>query len=116
MSKPVQLPVQVTSLATKVDGSIKITLETREFSAADSALLFELRGQEAWAVIAPSEVKEVNVPGEKPDPALGTKTPSQRLRAVIYRYWEQQGKGGDFETYYRNTLEKYINQVKDKLE
>lgn len=108
----------VTSLSTKVDGSIKVSLETRELSAADSATLFELRGAEAWAIISESELKDedVKLPTERPDPAVGTKTPSQRLRAVLYRLWEQ-GKGGtDFESFYRVRMEQIIDQLKGKLE
>lgn len=118
MSKPVQLPVLVTSLATKVDGSIAIKLETREMSPADSAVLFELRGSEAWAIISPSQISEedVKLPTEKADPSIGSKTPSQRLRAVLYRLWEQSRGGTDFESYYRIKMEGIIDQLKGKLD
>ncbi|GAC1503485.1 MAG: hypothetical protein NVS1B10_08590 [Candidatus Saccharimonadales bacterium] len=117
MSKPIQLPVLITSLSTKVDGSISIKLETRELNSADSATLFELRGAEAWTIIAQSEIKEedVKLPTERPDPSIGTKTPSQRLRAVLYRVWQQSGGGTDFESYYRISMERVIDQLKDKL-
>ena len=117
MSNPIQLPVLVTSLATRVDGAIKITLETRELSGQDSATLFDLRGTEAWVIIAPSEIKEedVNLPTERADPALGTKTPSQRLRGVLFRLWQQNGGGTDFESFYRIKLESIIDQLKAKL-
>jgi len=118
VSQPVQLPVLVSSLATKVDGSIKISLETRELNPQDSATLFELRGGEAWAIISPSEIKDedVKLPTEKADPAVGTKTPSQRLRAVLYRLWEQNPKGVDFESYYRVQMEQIIEKLKERLE
>lgn len=114
----VKLPVLISSLATKVDGSIKISLETRELGHQDSATLFELRGAEAWAIISPSEIRDedVKLPTEKADPSLGTKTPSQRLRAVLYRLWEQNPKGVDFESFYRIKLESIIEQLKAKLE
>lgn len=114
----VQLPVLITSLATKVDGSVKIILETRELNSDHAAKLFELRGAEAWVLIAPTEFKDedVSLPHERADPAIGRKTPSQRLRAVIYRLWEQRNPGTDFESYYRITLEKVIDQFKGKLE
>lgn len=117
MSNPIQLPVIVTSLATKVDGSISIKLETRELSGQDSAKLFDLRGSEAWAIISPSEIKEedVKLPNERPDPAIGQKTPSQRLRAVLYRLWEQNKSGTDFESFYRIRLEQVIDKFKEKL-
>lgn len=117
MSQPIQVPSLITSLATKVDGSIKINIETRELSGADAAKLFELRGAEAWVLIAPHAFTEedVKLPNERPDPAVGTKTPSQRLRGVLYRLWQQQGGGVDFESFYRIKLETIIDQIKGRL-
>ena len=48
---------------------------------------------------------------------LGAKTPSQRLRAVLYRYWEQDPKGHDsFPLYYEYMMSKLIESVKNKLD
>jgi hypothetical protein len=118
MTKIVQVPVLISSLATKVDGSIKVVLETRELSAQDSATLFELRGAEAWAFISPSEIsaEDVKLPSEKADPSIGQKTPSQRLRNVLYRVWQQRGGTTDFESFYRITLDGIIAKYKEKLE
>ena len=95
-----------------------MAMETRELNGADSAKLFDLRGTEAWVLISPAELKDedVKLPTERPDPAMGTKTPSQRLRAVLFRLWEQQHSGTDFESYYRIRLEGIIDQLKGKLD
>lgn len=118
MANPVYLPVLINTLSTKQDGSIKITMETRELAGVDAARLFDLRGSEAWAIIAPTEIKEedVKLPNERPDPAIGQKTPSQRLRAVLYRLWEQHSAGTDFESFYRVRMEQIIDQIKQKLD
>jgi hypothetical protein len=118
MSNPIQVPVLISSLATKVDGSIKISLETQELNSQDSAKLFDLRGQMAYAIISPNEVdeKDVKLPNERADPAMGTKTQSQRLRAVLYRLWEQSKGGTDFESFYRVRMEQIIDQLKAKLD
>jgi hypothetical protein len=117
VSQPIQLPALIGAIATKVDGSVKITLETREFKPEEAARIFQLRGSEAWVLIAPTAFSEedVKLPTEKADPATGTKTPSQRLRAVLYRLWEQNRSGTDFESFYRLTLERVIEQFKEKL-
>lgn len=114
----VQLPALISGLATLKDGSIKIVLETRELSGEHSAALFDMRNAEAWVIIAPSEINEEDVvlPTERADPSIGKKTPSQRLRAVLYRLWEQNPKGVDFESFYRTTLEKVIDQFKERLD
>ena len=118
MSNPISLPVIINSLATKVDGSIKIVLETREFSPKESSVLFELRGKEAWAILSESELKdsEIHIPDERPDPSIGTKTPSQRLRNVLYRLWEQQSSGTDFESFYRIKMDGIIEKLKERLD
>lgn len=117
MSKPqLELEVLIAGLMSKKDGSIKITLETRELPATTAAQLFGYRNREAWCVIAPSEAKEVVIPDEKPDPALGSKTPAQRLRNVLYVFWEQRGSKGNFDDFYKTQMEKLIEQVKEKLE
>lgn len=44
-----------------------------------------------------------------------TKTPSQRMHNVIYRLWEKSDKSKDSEAYYKYTMEKIIDQLKEKL-
>jgi hypothetical protein len=118
MSQPIQVPVLIQGLSTKQDGSIKIVMETRELGGQDAARLFDLRNSEAWAVIAATELRDedVSLPTERPDPAVGTKTPSQRLRAVLYRLWEQSRGGTDFESFYRVRIEQIIDQLKERLD
>lgn len=44
------------------------------------------------------------------------KSHSQRLRAVLYRLWEQQNEGyKDFNLYYAFKMEGFINHLKSKL-
>ncbi len=45
------------------------------------------------------------------------KTPAQRLRAVLYRLWEQSNEGyEDFNLYYNFKMEGFINHLKGKFE
>lgn len=45
------------------------------------------------------------------------KTKSQRLRAVLYRLWEQKNQGYDvFDDFYNARMELLINQIKNKLD
>lgn len=45
------------------------------------------------------------------------KTPSQRLRAVLYVSWEQKPEGYQtFEDYYRSKMELIIDHYKNKLD
>ena len=39
-----------------------------------------------------------------------------RLRACLYVAWEQAGKPGEYEDFYRHRMERFINDVKNKLQ
>jgi len=44
------------------------------------------------------------------------KSQSQRIRAVLFKLWDQDKEGyDDFEMYYRNKTEKYIEHLKTKI-
>ena len=45
-----------------------------------------------------------------------TKTASQRLRAVLYRVWEQGDQKYDFVLWYESQMERIINKYKSTLE
>lgn len=96
---------------------MKLEFETREFSGSEAAALMEQRNKEGWLIFSPrDDLTEADIPDEKPDAMVGTKTQAQRLRAVLYRLWEQSGKKGEFEDYYRSKMENVIEQLKEKLQ
>jgi hypothetical protein len=117
MSAPVKLPAIFTGIASKVDGSYKLTFNTRELVGPDAAALLSNTNKECWLLIAPDDsLDSVDVPKAKPDSGTGQKTPGQRLRAVLFVLWTQLGKPGDFEDYYRQRVENLIEQFKGKLD
>jgi len=95
----------VDKITTMKDKSIKITLLTRELPPTELAKLFLSLNTEAMNIELPEETGD-------------SKTPSQRLRAVLYRLWEQEGKErfSTFSLYYNHILEQIINGYKDRLE
>lgn len=44
------------------------------------------------------------------------KSPSERLRAVLYVAWNQDSEDSDFDTYYKRKMNGFINFVKAKLD
>lgn len=44
------------------------------------------------------------------------KTQSQRLRGVLYKLWESQGKKGDFKTFYKQKTESVIEHFKQQID
>lgn len=45
----------------------------------------------------------------------GEKSPSQRLRAVLFVYWQQKGSKDDFELFYRRWMERAVDKIKQQL-
>ena len=114
--KAVQFPAQLQKIATRVDGSINISLETQELSGNDMAELFSYRNALGYVTFTPNLVGKVEVP-ESPVEDMG-KSPSQRMRAVLFVMWEQSGKKkfDTFAQFYDVNMERLINQLKERLE
>ena len=113
--KAVQFPSQLTKLETRVDGSIKVSIETQELSGQDMADLFAYRGQLGYTTFTPNPETKIDVPELQVED--NSKSPSQRLRNVLYVKWEQSGKKVDtYSQYYDMQMERIINQIKDTLE
>jgi len=94
----------IDKVSTMKDGSLKITLVTRELHPQEIAeLFFNLN----------SEVVSIDIPEETGD----NKTPSQRFRNVLFRLWEQSQKEKfkTFTLYYNHIMEQLIGVYKDKL-
>jgi hypothetical protein len=97
--------------------SVRITVDTQENITSDqSAELFSLYEKVGWLFFlnAPDTKIDTKEPSDfKLEP--GELSPSGRLRAVLYVYWEQRARDDDFELFYRRWLERTIDQVKLKL-
>ena len=111
--KTIQLNAIVTSIRSKVDRSIAVSVNTPELSEAEVASFFQLQGLNSEITIKPLDEKPEGI--EKINKEVGTKTQSQRLRAVLYVLWEQEGKQGTFDDFYRSYTEKIIDWIKSKL-
>jgi hypothetical protein len=103
-------------VSTLKDGSLKVTLHTQELDATDSAALFGLRNQLGWSLLSTNDINEEDIPDEPAKDFREQKSQSQRLRAVLYVYWQQQGSTGSYDQFYQNQMERFIDQVKEQLD
>lgn len=110
----VQFPAILDTISTKKDGSFKVVIETQELAGSEAAALLSYRQQMGYVTFTPNAIKDVEVPKE--DAEVGGKSPSKRLRAVLHVLWEQRGKPGTSEEFYRTKMEQIIEGFKDKLE
>ena len=111
-----QLPATIDGVRTLKDGGLRMTVDTNELSTEEMAEVFTLKEKFVWLAIAETDIKEdeLNVP-EVMTEFKNEKTPSQRLRNVIYVYWEQNKPTKTFDEFYRQKMEQIISFIKDKL-
>jgi hypothetical protein len=110
MSRLFQTPAIVTNITTLKDRGCKITTVTRELNADEMTALFSLYNKEGWQVIAPNEIQRSDVPDEPAVVEAGEKTPSRRLKAVLYRLWERTNMTDP------RQMERLIDKLKEQLD
>lgn len=114
----ITFPAIIDGVRTNKDGSLKIVLETPELSPEDCTKLFSFRNMQVFAGLNEANIQpeDLDLKDFKPI-EKGEKTPSQRLRAVLYLVWNQSTAGtrGDFDSFYKRAIERIIDQYKEKL-
>jgi hypothetical protein len=110
----------VEAISTRQDGTLKVTIGTQELDANQAGQLFGLRGEYIKALLTNahviSPVEQSIVEQTEIQDGRKLKTKSQRLRAVLYRRWEQMGKEVEFDIFYDNYMEGLIENEKSKLD
>lgn len=113
------LPAQINPPRIRKDGSCSLSFDSRELTAEEYMMILGNRNSEGWLLFAPNlnEVSENDIPVEKAE--IDEKTPSQRLKSVLYVWFQQQiNEGiyiGSFETFRREKMETIIESIKKKL-
>lgn len=114
-----QAEADITKLETMSDGGIRLVVDTQEITDdQELAKLFRLKkGAHGFFLFKSSKIKQEDVPEYEPSESENSeRTPSQRLRAVLFVYWKQvKGGTGDFDAYYRMVLNQLIDNYKEKL-
>ena len=121
MSDPIYLPVIIESIATRVDKTIKVTLGTQELDPGTAAQLFVMHQSMAYVAIKEemfnNAERDLISKLEADQIEYQSKTPSQRLRGIMYKMFEQDPQSfADFTRYYEYQMERLISHFKSKLE
>lgn len=100
------------------DRVLRLQVDCQEMTTEDEAILLGLRDSLGWFLFAenskdiqPEDM--VDLPEIKTE--KGHKTDSQRLRATLFVYWKQQKRAEDFELFYKQYINKVIENIKSKL-
>lgn len=117
MSKLFQAPSVIEKVQTLVDGGVKLSVTTQELAESEMTQLFKLKGKAGWFLFKDQAIKEQetkDLPEIEPE-FKGEKSPSQRLRNIIYVYWKQQGAKGDKDAFYKRQMNRQIEKVRELL-
>jgi len=103
------LPAQIENLTSRKDKTIKVTFGTQEMSPSDAAQVFQLNQRFCYIAIKEESFQQDeldNIDSIKTD-LESNKTPSQRLRGILYINYQQDTEGfKEFMTYYISKMEK----------
>lgn len=114
-----QTAAQIQKIETMSDGGCRVVLDTQEITEPEKlSLLFKLKkGGVGWFLFKENEIAAEDVPEYNADAFDEEKSPSERLRGVIYVYFREVvgGNPKEFDAYYRNAIERHIQAYKEKL-
>lgn len=111
------LPSQINPPRLRKDGSAALSFDTRELTAEEIFTIMSMRHTEGWLCFAPNE-EGLDIPDTPAE--LDEKSPSERLKAVLFVWYKQETTAGRFvgmfDTFRKEKMEKIIEGVKSKLE
>jgi hypothetical protein len=119
----IALPARITKIQTLSNSDLKMSVKTtKELEPQELAKVMKYNDEEGWMIFAPMEAQPeaVKVPADKPKQISKGKTPSQRLRSVIWVLHKQKlGEEPDddeFNEFYENQINELIERYKNKLD
>jgi hypothetical protein len=112
------LPAIINPPTIRKDGSISLKFDSRELSAEEYMIVMGFRNTEGWLAFQPNEGGIPDLPETNAE--VEDKTPSERLRNVLFVWYKQETEKGKFvglfETFKKEKMERIIEGVKSKLE
>ena len=112
--KAIRTEVQLTSFRSRSDRSVGFSGVTPEMSSEEKVALFDLQDVLCEMLIFPKDEKDADVVEVRKE--MEGKSPSTRLRAVIFILWKQEGEKEAFELYYSQQMDRIIAWVKKKID
>jgi hypothetical protein len=105
---------EIGTVSSRQDGSVAFRVITPELRPSEAGAVMGFHGKACRVLIAPHE----GVPEETVavDTEREQKTPSQRLRGVLFLVWKKgHSQAGSFEDFYARKMEAMIESWKDAL-
>ena len=111
-----QVPSIITKIQSLKDRTFKLSIECQELPKDQMADVFNLVEKTGWLVFSDNTLQKSDVPEENAPEFKNDKSPSQRLRAVLFVYWNEcTDKKVPFDTYWKMWIEKKVSEIKQTL-
>ena len=113
------VPANLESLNTLKDGTIKLVFETQELRPVDVGVLFSYRNQLGYLAFKPEDFSKDHleiIEQLKVKDFDSEKSPSKRMRNILFRLWQQDNKGyTDFNLYYLWRINDLCEMLKNEF-
>jgi hypothetical protein len=114
-----QVPGEFTKLTTMRNNTARLQFDTQEVKPEVLAQMMQNIEKFGWLCFLAGErqidtLDVVNLPELEPHETQ-TKSQAERIRSVLFVYWEQIKSPLAFKDFYDKETEKYIDHVKSKL-
>ena len=120
----------IDKVSTLADGSLRLYVGTPELPSETMVNIFSLIKKPGYVLISTNSINQDQIDAvEKAttNSEFSEKTPSQRMRGVLYKLWEKtqpktmNGDSGqmeyvDFDLFYKRQMNKIIDHFKTKLD
>jgi hypothetical protein len=96
------------------DGGMRLRIETQELTDEEKLTVLKFNNKFGYFLFKENDIQDSDIPQGNAD--MKGKSPSQRLRAVMYLIFKESGgKAEDFADYYNTEYEKIITHFKSKI-
>jgi len=113
MLKAITCPAILTSASTRSDGSLSLRFSTPELDAPSKTAFFEILNKNLKLLIQPESEEPTNLHEVKNE--MDRRSPSQRLRSVLFVLFKQQERSGDFQDFYTHYMNDLVESIKAQL-
>lgn len=112
-----QVPATLEGVSTLKDGGVSVRLHTQELSPEEKAIAMGYQNQFGWLLFKPEQHDEKELEQlEHIRKDTGGKSPSQRLRSVLFVLYQQGSRDTTFDQFYSMKMEQIIDNIKSRLD
>lgn len=93
----------IESVATRVDGTIKIVVSTQELQPEQAVALFSLKGKQGWLLFKENAITESEIPSKMAEEFINKESPMAALARALHVYWDKStSKSMPFDEFLRS--------------